>query len=128
MAKTSIPKHQQLFILTAVCIITSGQKQLLILCSVLQKPLLYLWSKNPWKNLWWCSFSSKRACCRPATLLKFTTFRGNFKEFWSQIQNRCTFYKSYLKNTSFHRTLVDYHFYLSIHLRMFWEFVDLILT
>ena len=128
MAKTSVLKHQQLSISTAVCIITSGQNQSLILSSVLQKALLYLWSKNPWKNLWWCSFSSKRPCCRRTTLLKFTTFRGNFKEFWSQIQNRCTFYKSYLKSTSFHRTLVDYHFYLSIHLRMFWEFVDLILT
>ena len=41
------------------------------------------------KYLWRCTFFSKVACWRPATLLKLTSFTGNFKGFWPQIQNMC---------------------------------------
>ena len=38
-----------------------------------------------------CTFFSNAACWRRATLLKLTSFTGNIKGFWPQIQNSCKF-------------------------------------
>ena len=80
------------------------------------------------KYLWQCTFFSKVACWRAATLLKLTSFTRNFKGFWPQIQNSCKFWKSFVKKTIFCRTLRADFFYLSNHLRKFWEYFNSILT
>ena len=72
------------------------------------------------KYLWRCTFFSKVACWRPATLLKLTSFTGNFKGFWPQIQNTCKFKESFLKKTFFAEHFAGFS-YLSNHLRKFWH-------
>ena len=58
------------------------------------------------KYLWRCTFFSKVACWRPETLLKLTSFTGNFKGFCPQIHRtaanfRKAFWRTlFLQNTS----------------------------
>ena len=58
------------------------------------------------KYLWRCTFFSKVACWRPETLLKLTSFTGNFKGFCPQIhRTAANFWKAFwrtlfLQNTS----------------------------
>ena len=67
---------------------------------------LPVWSKSFKKYLWQCTFFSKVACWRPETLLKLTSFTGNFNGFCPQIHRtaanfRKAFWRTlFLQNTS----------------------------
>ena len=83
------------------------------------------------KYLWRCTFFSKVACWRPETLLKLTSFTGNFKGFCPQIHRtaanfRKAFWRTlFLQNTSrwlflsfksFTKVLRVFQFYFDIPL------------
>ena len=83
------------------------------------------------KYLWLCTFFSKVACWRPETLLRLTSFTGNFKGFCLQIHRTSTnsrkalWRKLFLQNTScwlflsfksFTKVLRVFQFYFDIPL------------
>ena len=80
------------------------------------------------KYLWRCTFFSKVAYWRPETLLKLTSFTGNFKGFCPQIHRTAVKFEKLFQEHLFCRTLRADFFYLSNHLQKFWQYLNSMLT
>ena len=82
------------------------------------------------KYLWRCTFFSKVACWRPETLLKLTSFTGNFKGFCPQIhRTAANFRKAFWRTLFFAENFaLTFSIFQIIYLRKFWEYFNSILT
>ena len=80
------------------------------------------------KYLWRCTFFSTAACWRPEALLKLTLLQVILKDFAHKYTEQLQILEKLFEEHFFCRTLRADFFYLSNHLRKFWEYFNSILT